>query len=102
MSTATEDPAMRALYVKGASAAVDEATLLQLRSQAPELDVTVAANSTVALVEVRQATGWHALLISPALAQNETLAIIAALRRDRVPIAIGASTATSGGPYIWP
>ncbi|MEO8481861.1 MAG: PAS domain S-box protein [Acidobacteriota bacterium] len=79
---------MKVLYVKGTSVEIDESTLQQLRTQAPELGVTVAVSSAAALAEVRRAGGWHAVLVSPALPQNETLAIIASLRRDRVPIAI--------------
>ncbi len=79
---------MKVLYVKGANVDVDESTLQQLRTQAPELDVTVVVSSAAALAEVRRSAGWHAVMISPAVPQNETLAVIASLRRDRVPIAI--------------
>ncbi|HVW04278.1 MAG TPA: PAS domain S-box protein, partial [Vicinamibacterales bacterium] len=87
MSTAV-DLTMKALYVKGTTPATDESTLQQLRAQAGELDITVAVSSAAALAEVRRTPGWQALLLSPTLPQNETLALIAAIRRDRVPMAI--------------
>jgi PAS domain S-box-containing protein len=87
MSTAV-DLTMKALYVKGSTPATDESTLQQLRAHAAELDITVAVSSAAALAEVRRTPGWQALLLSPTLPQNETLALIAAIRRDRVPMAI--------------
>jgi PAS domain S-box-containing protein len=87
MSTAVE-LTMKVLYVKGPNPTADESTLQQLRTVAPEMGVTLVANPAEALAEVRRTTGWHALLLSPALPQNETLALIASLRRDRAPIAI--------------
>ena len=87
MSTAV-DITLKVLYVKGTASDVDDATLMQLRTQAPELDVTVVANGAEALSELRRSRVWHAVLVSPSLPQNETLALIASLRRDRVPIAI--------------
>ncbi len=48
MATAV-DITLKVLYVKGTSSDVDDATLLQLRAQAPELDVTVVANGAEAL-----------------------------------------------------
>ena len=42
MSTAV-DVTMKVLYVRGAAAEVDNATMTQLRAVAPELDVTSVA-----------------------------------------------------------
>lgn len=87
MSTAAE-LTMKVLYVKGPAAEVDDATIAQLRTVAAELDVTAVQGSADALVEIRRTGGWQALLVSPTLPQNETLALIASVRRDRVPMAI--------------
>lgn len=87
MST-TLDVSLKALYVQGSVPDVDASTVEQLRTIAPELQITTIAGSPAALVELRRTPGWHALLASPSLPQNEILALITSLRRDRIPIAI--------------
>ncbi len=79
---------MKLLYLTGTEAEVDSVTTEQLSRIAPQLSVTTVASAAEALVEIRRMGGFHALLTSPTLARNETLALITSLRTDRVPIAI--------------
>src|SRR5688572_9393842 len=79
---------MRVLYLSGSRSGSDAETIQQLVAVAADLQITTVGNPAEALVEVRRAPGWQALFVSPALSQNETLALIASLRNDRVPIAI--------------
>src|SRR5690606_8611891 len=73
---------------QGPAPEVDIATTEQLRAVASELQITTIAGSAAALAELRRTPGWQALLASPGLPQNEILALITSLRRDRIPIAI--------------
>jgi PAS domain S-box-containing protein len=79
---------MKLLYLTGTEAEVDTVTTEQLSRIAPQVSVTTVASAAEALVEIRRLGGFHALLTSPTLARNETLALITSLRTDRVPIAI--------------
>jgi PAS domain S-box-containing protein len=79
---------MKLLYLTGTEAELDSVTTDQLSRIAPQLSVTTVASAAEALVEIRRLGGFHALLTSPTLARNETLALITSLRTDRVPIAI--------------
>ena len=87
MSTAL-DVSLKVLYVQGLAAEVDRAATEQLRKASAELQITTIAGSAAALAELRRTPGWQALFASPSLPQNEVLALIASLRRDRIPIAI--------------
>ena len=82
------DTTMKVMYVKGPAADADQTTILQLSAAAPELDITTAQGAAEALAEIRKSPTWRALLVSAGLPPNETLALIATLRRDRVPMAI--------------
>lgn len=82
------DVSLKVLYVQGPTPDVDIATTEQLRAVAAELRITTIAGSAAALAELRRTPGWQALLASPSLPQNEILALITSLRRDRIPIAI--------------
>lgn len=79
---------MKLLYLTGTVAEIDVLTTQELARIAPQSTVTTVATAAEALIEIRKLGGFHALLTSPSLAQNETLALIASLRTDRVPIAI--------------
>ena len=79
---------MKLLYLTGTEAEIDSVTTEQLSRIAPQLSVTTVTSAAEALVEIRRMGGFHALLTSPTLARNETLALITSLRTDRVPIAI--------------
>lgn len=78
---------MKVLYV---SAALSEDTRARrdLESLDPMFEVEVVAGAAAALVEVRGKGGYQALFLSPQLPPNEALALIATLRRDRIPVAI--------------
>jgi DNA-binding NarL/FixJ family response regulator len=79
---------VKVLYLKGSRSEIDVAITQQLLAVAPDLVLTPVGRPAEALVEVRRTPGWQALFVSPTLAQNDALALIASLRRDRVPIAI--------------
>jgi PAS domain S-box-containing protein len=85
---ATLDASLKILYVQGLAVDVDQKATDQLRKASAELQITTIAGSAAALAELRRTPGWQALFASPSLAQNEVLALIASLRRDRIPIAI--------------
>lgn len=87
MSTAL-DVTLKVLYVQGPDPGRDAVAIEQLRKVAAELQITTIAGPAAALAELRRTPGWQALLASPSLPQNETLALITSLRRDRIPIAI--------------
>ena len=78
---------MKVLYV---SAALSEDTRARrdLEALDPMFEVEVVAGAAAALVEVRNKGGYQALFLSPQLPPNEALALIATLRRDRIPVAI--------------
>jgi PAS domain S-box-containing protein len=78
---------MKLLYLSRMAEA-DAQTADRLSRIAPQLTITTVATATEALVEIRRSGGFHALLTSPSIAHNETLAIIANLRDRQVPIAI--------------
>jgi PAS domain S-box-containing protein len=79
---------MKVLYLKGAAADADASTLQQLAAASTDLDISTVTSSAETLVELRRSPGWEALVVSPSLPPNETLALVASLRRDRIPIAI--------------
>jgi len=84
----TLDVSLKVLYIQGVAVDVDRNATDQLREASAELQITTIAGSAAALAELRRTPGWQALFASPSLAQNEVLALIASLRRDRIPIAI--------------
>ena len=86
--SATLDVSLKVLYVQGPAAEADRAAIDQLRRASAELQITTIAGSAAALAELRRTPGWQALLVSSSLPQNEVLALVASLRRDRIPIAI--------------
>jgi PAS domain S-box-containing protein len=66
----------------------DAQTAERLGRIAPQLAITTVASATEAIIEIRRSGGFHALLTSPTIAHNETLALIASLRDRQIPIAI--------------
>jgi PAS domain S-box-containing protein len=79
---------MKVLYLNGGDQDVDATVTAQLSAQLTQLDLKTASTAAEALAGIRQTPDLHALLVSPAVAQNETLALITTLRRDRAPLAI--------------
>lgn len=79
---------MKVLYLTGATPDTDKATTQQLQSLVPQLEIATTGSTAEALTTLRGQSGAQALLVSSTLSQNETLALIASLRRDRVPVAI--------------
>ena len=86
-STATTGNTMRVLYLAG-HAADQDATIQKSLALYGGMDVDAAPNGSEALTRLRGDTGLQALFVSPTLPQNETLALIATLRRDKTPVAI--------------
>jgi len=78
---------MKLLYLSR-MAEGDQLTADRLGRIAPQISITTVATASEALVEIRRSGGFHALLTSPSIAHNETLALIASLRDRQVPIAI--------------
>jgi DNA-binding NarL/FixJ family response regulator len=81
---------MRVLYVLGGLGDTGTEAVSSLLAVEPDLRVETAVGAAAALVEVRARQGYQAVLLSPRLSANEGLALIATLRRDRVPVAIVA------------
>ena len=86
-STATTGNTMRVLYLAGHSADQD-ATIQKSLALYGGMDVDAAPNGSEALTRLRGDSGLQALFVSPTLPHNETLALIATLRRDKTPVAI--------------
>ena len=81
---------MRVLYVLGGPIGDSTEPMEGLVALEPTLQVESATGAAAALVELRSRGGFRAVFLSPRLPQNEALALIATLRRDRMPIAIVA------------
>lgn len=79
---------MKVLYLAGSAPETDTSVTEQLAQTGPQLQITTVSTAAEALAGIRNSGGYHALLTSPTATQNDTLALIATLRRDRVPIAI--------------
>ena len=86
-STATTGNTMRVLYLAGHSTDQD-ATIQKSLALYGGMDVDAAPNGSEALTRLRGDSGLQALFVSPTLPHNETLALIATLRRDKTPVAI--------------
>ena len=85
-STATTGNALRVLYLAG-HAADQDITIQKSLALYAGIDVDAAASGAEALSRLRGDTSLRALFVSPTLPQNETLALIATLRRDKTPVA---------------
>ena len=79
---------LKVLYLQAGPADADRSILQQIVGVAPDLELTTVATPADALVEVRRMFGWQALVVSPAVAADEMVAMLDHLRRDRVPIAV--------------
>ena len=79
---------MKVLYVSGSDSAVPDTTAEQLARVSPDLEIRTVATAAEALKEARTPGGFRALLTSHVLPPNDTLSVISALRRERVPMAI--------------
>lgn len=86
--SAALDVSLNVLYVQGTRIEEDRAATDELRTASSELQITTIAGPAAALAELRRTPGWQALIVSPSIPHNETLALIASIRRDRIPIAI--------------
>ncbi|MFI5177750.1 MAG: PAS domain S-box protein [Vicinamibacterales bacterium] len=78
---------MKVLYLIGAAGAGAAVTPQQLAQVAPQLQVSTVSTVEDAITEVRRG-GWLGLLTSPSMSEQDTLALVAKLRQDRVPVAI--------------
>jgi hypothetical protein len=79
---------MRILYLYGVDRGRDAATTSQLAGAGPAIELFTAASPPDAFARIRDPGNVDVIVISPALARSETLALIVTLRRDRVPILI--------------
>ena len=98
-STATTGNALRVLYLAGQEADQDT-TIQKSLALYGGIDVDTAPNGAEALSRLRGDTGLKALFISPTLPHNETLALIATLRRDKTPVAIVPVVTTDQQPFF--
>ena len=78
---------MKLLYLSGGASDSGGVTTQQLAKIAPALQISNVATVDEAITEIRKG-GWHGLLTPPTIVEHDTLALIARLRQDRVPIAI--------------
>ena len=93
---------MKVLYVSGSPSQGTPAPMEELAQITPAFEVQVATGAAAALVEMRTVGGYDSLFISPDLPHNEALALIASLRRDRVPVAIVAIVADTQQDFFAP
>lgn len=77
----------RLLYLAGASAERDASTLQQLSALTGQVQVTTVGTAADVEQKIRSG-GYHALVISHAWPQADTLSLISSLRRSNAPIAI--------------
>jgi DNA-binding response OmpR family regulator len=85
---------MKVLYVAGTGAPGDGAAIRELTALEPSLDIRPVEGASAALGEIRSDDQYQAVFLSPELPHNEALALIASLRRDRVPVAVVALVTT--------
>jgi DNA-binding NarL/FixJ family response regulator len=82
---------MRVLYVSSVPAEASPSAMQDLVRLDGTLQFETVAGAAAALVELRaQTPAYRAVFLSPHLPQNEALALIATLRRDRLPLAVVA------------
>ena len=81
---------MRVLYVSSVQPDESPSPMEELAALEPALEIHVVSGAAAALVEVRTVGEYRAVFLSPQLPHNEALALIATLRRDRVPVAVVA------------
>jgi PAS domain S-box-containing protein len=79
---------MTVLFLNGSVPDLDDLIVRQLATVDDTLDVQRVSSSADALIELRKPVPPQAIFVSPSLSEHETLALIASLRRDRVPVAI--------------
>jgi PAS domain S-box-containing protein len=84
------------------SAAGEDITPAQLTRLEQSLEITTVVGAAEALGELRRKVSYHALMMSPAFPRNEALALIATLRRDRVPVAIVPVVTESDQDFLAP
>ena len=78
---------MKVLYLNGGTTGTSTVTAQQLARVAPQLQIGSVGTLDEAITEIRKG-GWLGLLTSPAIGEADTLALVAKLRHDRMPIAI--------------
>jgi DNA-binding NarL/FixJ family response regulator len=88
MNMTPDDQVLRVLFVTQLETGNDAAALAGLAALEPRLDATHVHGVPEALAEVRTDATYRALFIGSGVPQNESLALISSLRRDRTPIAI--------------
>ena len=84
----TSGAAQRVLFVTSAGAPEAVEVLRDLEALDPPADVSTAVGATTALEELRTWSTYGVVFLGPGLPHNESLALIATLRRDRAPVAI--------------
>jgi DNA-binding NarL/FixJ family response regulator/predicted nucleic acid-binding Zn-ribbon protein len=80
--------AQRVLFVTSAGAPEAVEVLRDLEALDPLIEVGTAVGAAAALDELRSWSTYGVVFLGPGLPHNESLALIATLRRDRAPVAI--------------
>jgi DNA-binding NarL/FixJ family response regulator len=79
---------MKVLYVTSAAPDASPAALERILAAASSLEAHLFAGTSAALAELRTNGGYDAVLVDPGVPHNEQLALIATIRRDRLPVAV--------------
>lgn len=79
---------LRVLFVTSAGAPEAVEVLRDLELLEPPIELTTAIGAAAALEQLRTWTGYGVVFLGPGLPHNESLALIASLRRDHTPVAI--------------
>lgn len=91
---------MRVLYVRGSLGDETNEPMDGLQALDDTLRIETVVGAAAALVELRSKGEYQAAFLSPRLAANEALALIATLRRDRVPVAIVSIITEEQRPFF--
>ena len=94
--------AQRVLFVTSAGAPEAVEVLRDLEALDPPVDVSTAVGAGAALEELRTWSRYGVVFLGPGLPHNESLALIATLRRDRAPVAIVPIITDAEGQFLAP
>lgn len=91
---------MKVIYVTGAGMPDSGLVMQELAVLEPGLEFETVEGAAEALVRLRGDEPYRAVLLGPSLPHNEALALIAAVRRDRVPAAVIAIVTETNSTFL--
>ena len=91
---------MRVLFVTSADAGPSPLALSWLIEADSAVEATTFTGAAAALAELRASGEYQAVLIDASVAHNEALALIATIRRDRLPLSVVVIVAESDQPFF--